>query len=84
MTVKLNVVVPPVIVPSAWEISLIDIAGIDWPNVVFPEMTPELAVIIVEPSPVPVANPDEFIVATDVLDEDQVTELVILAVLESQ
>ena len=42
-------------------------------RVVFPEILPEVAVMVAEPAATPVARPLLFTVATDVLDDFQVT-----------
>jgi len=47
-------------------------------RVVFPEVVPELAVIITVPAATAVANPLVLMVATEGLDEPQVTDSVIL------
>ena len=53
-----------------------------------PEMRPEVAVIVVRPEAMPVARPWDpaalDTVAVPVTDDDHVTELVRLAVLESE
>jgi hypothetical protein len=46
-------------------------------KVVFPEIVPEVAVMVAEPVETAVARPPLLTVATDVLDESQVTCLVI-------
>ena len=46
-------------------------------RVVFPEILPEVTVIVAEPAATPVAKPLLFTVATDVLDDFQVTWVVI-------
>ncbi len=46
-------------------------------RVVFPEILPEVAVMVAEPAAMAVARPLLFTVAADVLDEVQVTWLVI-------
>ena len=48
-----------------------------------PVLFPEAAVIVTVPPLTPEARPAGLIVATDVFDDDQVTELVIFAVLPS-
>ena len=47
-----------------------------------PEMSPEVAVMVEAPVPTPVAKPALETVAVEVTDDDQVTELVRLEVLE--
>ena len=44
---------------------------------VFPEILPEVAVMVAVPSPTGMARPPLLTVATDVLEEDQVTCVVI-------
>jgi len=46
-------------------------------RVVFPEILPELAVMVAVPSPTAMARPPLLTVATDVLEEAQVTCVVI-------
>ncbi len=50
-------------------------AGADTVKIVVPEILPEAAVIVVVPCATPVARPEEgLIVATDVLEDVQVTD----------
>ena len=49
-----------------------------------PEMSPEVAVMVVAPSPTPVANPPLDTVAAEVSDDDQVTLEVRFWVLRSE
>ena len=44
---------------------------------VLPEISPDVAVIVVEPAATPLARPVAFTVATDVVPEDQITDAVI-------
>jgi hypothetical protein len=53
-------------------------------SVVEPEIEPELAVMDVLPTAIPVANPAVLIVATPVAEEAQLTELVMFCVLPSE
>jgi hypothetical protein len=46
-------------------------------NVVFPDLLPDVAVITAVPTPIPVARPPGFTVATEVVPDDQVTDAVI-------
>jgi len=46
-------------------------------SVVLPDIEPDVAVTTVEPTAMPVARPPEFMVATDVDPDDQVTNAVI-------
>lgn len=53
----------------AW---ILEKVAVDTVRVVVPEIPPDVAVIVTEPTATPVARPLELIVATDVLDELQV------------
>jgi hypothetical protein len=48
-----------------------------------PITVPDAAVIVAEPEPTPVARPAEFIVATEMFDDDQFTEFVTVPVVPS-
>ena len=47
-------------------------------NVAVPEMEPDVALIVIEPTASPVARPALLILATDVFEDDHVTEVVML------
>jgi hypothetical protein len=44
---------------------------------VFPDLLPDVAVITAGPTPIPVARPLGFTVATEIVPDDQITEAVI-------
>jgi hypothetical protein len=61
-------------------VMVVNTAGVTF-TVVEPLMEPDLAVMVADATPAPVTNPPAVIVAVAVLEEPQVTELVILLVL---
>jgi hypothetical protein len=96
--VVISCVVPSEYVPEALNclvapVGMLGLAGVTdiddriaWVTVkaVFPEMLPEVAVMVVVPAPRAVARPLVFTVATDVLDELQMTCVVISCVVPSE
>jgi len=61
-----------------------DVAAEVTVKVVFPEIAPDVAVIVVEPGATAVASPDVLMVANVVFDDPQVTDAVMFRVLLSE
>ena len=84
MPVAVNCCVAPALIDAVAGVTAIDCNVFVTVNTAAGEVTePRLAVMLLEPAATPVASPAALIVATEVVPDVQVTELVMLALLPS-
>ena len=84
MPVAVNCCVAPALIDAVAGVTAIDCSVFVTVNTAAGEVTvPSVAVMLLVPAATPVAKPLALIVATDVVPDVQVTELVIFAVLPS-